>query len=195
MTAGPRHDRTTNSHTASSDAGPTKEFKPGGSRFGRIAALPCGRRTKYLVVVFWVIVIALTGSLAGKLQGAEKNDASSYLPASAESTQELNAQARFTSKNLNPAVVVYQRASGITAADFRKAAADARSFAALPAVHGRVTGPFPSKDHQALETVVGADLGYNANISGFVNGLQATALAGDSGAERAHHRAGRQRRG
>ena len=72
-------------------------------------------------MVFWIVVIALTGSLAGKLQGAEKNDASSYLPASAESTQELNLQARFTSKNLNPAVVVYQRQSGITPADLRKA--------------------------------------------------------------------------
>jgi putative drug exporter of the RND superfamily len=151
------------------------------SKFARIAAWPCGKRTKYLVVVFWLIVVALLGSLAGKLQGAERNDASSYLPASAESTQELNLQAKFTSPNLNPAVVVYTRSSGITAADLRKAEADARSFAALPAVHGRVTGPIPSRDRQALETIVGADLGYNANISGFINGLNATASAGDPG--------------
>ena len=130
----------------------------------RIAALPCGRRTKYVVVVFWIVVIALTGSLAGKLQGAEKNDASSYLPASADSTQELNLQAKFTSKNLNPAVVVYQRQSGITPADLRRAAADARAFAALPAVAGRVAGPIPSADHRAIETIVGSDLGYKANI-------------------------------
>jgi RND superfamily putative drug exporter len=113
--------------------------------------------------------------------GAEKNDASAYLPASAESTQELNLQDKFVSKNLNPAVVVYVRPSGLTPADLRKAAADARAFAALPAVHGRVTGPVPSADHKAMETIVGADLGYNANISGFVNGLQATAARGDPG--------------
>jgi putative drug exporter of the RND superfamily len=147
----------------------------------KLTALPCGRRTKYLVVVFWLIVVALLGSLAGKLQGAERNDASSYLPASAESTQELNLQAKFTSPNLNPAVVVYTRASGITAADLRKATADARSFAGLPAVRGRVTGPIPSRDHQALETVIGANLGYNSNISGFINGLNATAARGDPG--------------
>ena len=99
---------------------------PGPSWAGRIAALPCGRRTKYVVLVFWVIVIALTGSLAGKLMGAEKNDASAYLPASAESTQELNLQSKFTAKNLNPAVVVYVRPSGLTPADLHKAAADAR---------------------------------------------------------------------
>jgi RND superfamily putative drug exporter len=151
------------------------------SKVSRITTLPCGRRSKYLVVVFWLIVVAVTGSLAGKLQGAERNDASSYLPASAESTQELNLQARFASPNLNPAVVVYQRTSGVTTTDLRKAAADARSFAALPAVRGRVTGPIPSADHQALETIIGADLGYNANISGFINGLNTTASAGDPG--------------
>ncbi len=151
------------------------------SKAGRIATWPCGRRTKYLVVAFWLIVVAVTGGLAGKLQGAERNDASSYLPASAESTQELNLQAKFTSPNLNPAVVVYTRPSGITAADLRKAEADARRFAALPAVGGRVAGPIPSPDHQALETIVGADLGYNANISGFISGLNATASAGDPG--------------
>ena len=93
----------------------------------RIAGLPSGRRTKWAVLVFWVIVIALTGSLAGKLMGAEKNDASAYLPASAESTQALKLQDHFTSKNLNPAVVVYVRPSGLTPADLAKIAADAKS--------------------------------------------------------------------
>ncbi len=147
----------------------------------RITALPCGRRTKYLVLVFWVIVIALTGPLAGKLMGAEKNDASAYLPASAESTQELNLQSRFVVKNLNPAVVVYSRPSGLTPTDLRKAAADARVFAALPAVHGRVTGPIPSADHQAMQTIVGSSLGFNANIEAFISNLRATAARGDPG--------------
>jgi putative drug exporter of the RND superfamily len=146
-----------------------------------ISSLPCGRRTKYLVVVFWLVVVAVTGGLAAKLQGAEKNDASAYLPASAESTQELHLQSRFVSRNLNPAVVVYVRPAGITPADLRKAAADARSFGVLPAVHGRVTGPIVARDHRAVETVVGADLGFSANIGTFVNGLRSTAARGDTG--------------
>jgi putative drug exporter of the RND superfamily len=154
---------------------------PGPSRARRIAALPCGRRTKYVVLIFWVIVIGLTGSLAGKLMGAEKNDASAYLPASAESTQELNLQSKFVVKNLNPAVVVYTRPSGLTPADLRKAAADARRFAALPQVHGRVTGPIPSADHQAMQTIVGSSLGFNSDIEGFINNLKATAARGDPG--------------
>ncbi len=158
-----------------------RQARSGRRGIARLAALPCGRRTKYLVVVLWLVVAALTSSLAGRLQGAEKNDASAYLPASAQSTQELNEQARFVSKNLNPAVVVYVRASGLTAADRRKAAADARAFAALPAVRGRVDGPIPARDGTALETTVGADLGYSANISGFVAGLRNRAARGDPG--------------
>ncbi|HCU95304.1 MAG TPA: hypothetical protein DHU96_22370 [Actinobacteria bacterium] len=146
-----------------------------------MAALPCGRRSKYAVLAFWVIVVALTGPLAGKLMGAEKNDAAAYLPASAESTQELSLQSRFVVKNLNPAVVVYTRPSGLTPADLRKAAADARRFAALPAVSGRVTGPIPSADHQAIQTIVGSSLGFSANIGAFISNLQATASRGDPG--------------
>jgi RND superfamily putative drug exporter len=141
----------------------------------------CGRRSKYLVVVFWVLVVAALGGLAGKLQGAEKNDASAYLPSSAESTQELNEQNLFQSKNLNPALVVYVRDSGVTEADLRKAKADARYFASLPAVNGRVAPPVVSKDHKAIQTVVGADLGFNSDIGGFVTNVKNTASSGSAG--------------
>jgi RND superfamily putative drug exporter len=147
----------------------------------RLTAIICGRRSKYLVVAFWILVVVALGSLAGKLQGAEKNDSSAYLPSSAESTQELNEQNLFQSQNLNPALVVYVRAGGVTAADLRKADADARSFGALPAVDGRVAAPVVSRDHQAIQTVVGADLGYNSDLSGFVANLKTTATTNAAG--------------
>ena len=126
-------------------------------------------------------MVAALGSLAGKLQGAEKNDSSAYLPSSAESTQELNEQNLFQSKNLNPALVVYVRDTGITAADLRKADADARYFGSLPAVNGRVAAPVVSADHKAIQTVIGADLGYNSDLSGFVSNLKSTATKNDAG--------------
>jgi putative drug exporter of the RND superfamily len=146
----------------------------------RIAALPSGRRSKWAVLAFWLIVIVLLGSLAGKLMGAEKNDASAYLPASAESTQALNLQDHFTAKNLNPAVVVYVRPSGLTKADLAKAAADARTFAALPHA-GQVIGPVPAKDGKAAEILIEAHLGYSNAITNFVNKLNSVAGSGDPG--------------
>ena len=129
---------------------------PGPRRSSRLISIVCGRRSKYLVVVFWLLVVAVTGSLAGKLQGAEKNDASAYLPASAESTQELNEQAVFQSKNYNPALVVYVRDSGVTSADLAKARADAqllrraigRGRAGRAA--DRVQGPQGDRDRRRL---------------------------------------------
>jgi len=146
----------------------------------RIAGLPSGRRTKWAVLVFWVIVIALTGSLAGKLMGAEKNDASAYLPASAESTQALTLQDHFTSKNLNPAVVVYVRPSGLTPADLAKITTDAKKFATLNNA-GKVIGPIPSRDHHAAQVLIEAHLGFSSAITNFVNRVHSIGSSGDPG--------------
>src|SRR5437764_303230 len=82
--------------------------------------------------------------------GPEKNDAKAWLPANAESTKVLDLQARIQPPNVFPAVVVYERTSGLTAADRAKAAADARRFAAIHGVGpGRVTGPIPAADGKA----------------------------------------------
>jgi putative drug exporter of the RND superfamily len=160
----------------------SEQARPPAARgLSRLISIVCGRRSKYLVVAFWLLVVVLVGSLAGKLQGAEKNDASAYLPGSAESTQELNEQAIFQNKNYNPALVVYVRDSGITAADLAKADADARYFATLPVVGGRVARPVVSKDNKAIETVIGSDLGYNSDLSGFISTVQNTATKNADG--------------
>jgi RND superfamily putative drug exporter len=98
--------------------------------------------------------------LAGKLTDAEKNDAKAWLPPNAESTKVLDLQSRFQSPNIFPAVVVYERASGLTAADQAKAAADARSFAAVQGIGpGQVVGPIPASDGKAIQTILSVDLG------------------------------------
>src|SRR3984893_10350030 len=127
-----------------------------------MVGIPAGRRTKWLVLVFWLVVVAVAGPLSGKLMGAEKNDASAWLPPNAESTQVLNLRSHFVSPNVYPAVVVYDRPGGLTASDKTKALADAGRFADVAGVvRGQVTGPFVAKDGQAIETVVPVNLGKN----------------------------------
>ena len=129
-------------------------------RFRAIAAIPGGRRMKWVMLVGWLILVAAAGPLSGKLTGAEQNDASSWLPAKAESTQVLNLESRVQSPNVFPAVVVYQRASGLTAADRAKAAADVQKFRDLPRVLPReVQGPIIARDGKAIETIVPMNLG------------------------------------
>ena len=86
----------------------------------RIAEIPAGSWTKWLVVGLWAVVLIISFPLAGKLTDAEKNDAKAWLPANAESTKVLDVQASFQSPNVFPGVVVYERASGLTAADRAK---------------------------------------------------------------------------
>jgi len=130
------------------------------SKASAIIRLPAGRRTKWAVLVFWLIIVAVTGPLAGKLTSAEKNDASAWLPAAAESTKVLDVQSRFQSPNIYAAVVVYDRGSGLTGADKAKAAADARRFAGVHGVvRSQLAGPIPSADGKAMETIVPVNLG------------------------------------
>ena len=130
------------------------------SKLRKVAEIPAGSWTKWVVVGLWAAALVILFPLAGKLSGAEKNDPKAWLPASAESTKVLDVQARFQSPNLYTAVVVYARSSGLTAADRAKAAADARRFAGLRGVGPRqVAGPVPSADGKAMQTIVQVNLG------------------------------------
>lgn len=147
------------------------------------ASIITGRRAKYLIIAFWVLVVALAGPLAGKLTSVEKNDTKAWLPVGAESTRALDIQASFASPNMIPAVIVYERASGLTAADTAKATADAAVFGRRPELAGAVVGPIPSQDRQAIETIVPVDLGPNGweKAGDLVEQLRAVATDGDPG--------------
>jgi RND superfamily putative drug exporter len=148
-----------------------------------IAVFPAGRRAKWLVLVFWLVLVVVAGPLSGKLTGAEKNNTSAWLPANAQSTQVLNLRSQVVSPNVYTAVIVYDRPSGLTAADRAKVAADAASFTRVPGVlHGQVTGPVVSADGRAAETIVPANLG-SAGWSAAGTTVDSLRTIADSGAD------------
>ncbi len=83
----------------------------------RLLTLPAGRRAKWLFVLGWLVLAAVAGPFAGKLGSVEKNDASSYLPRNAESTQVSNTLETFPRGRQIPGVVVYEAGGRVTAAD------------------------------------------------------------------------------
>jgi RND superfamily putative drug exporter len=149
----------------------------------RSASLITGRRSKFLVLVFWLIVVFAAGPLAGKLTGAQKNDAASWLPGSAESTKVLQIQQSFQSPNALPAVIVYERPDGVSVDDRSKAQADAKQIAALEGVQGQPDGPHPSPDRKALLTNVTFDLGADGwqKAPGIADKIRAIAGVGEPG--------------
>ena len=116
----------------------------------RYAALVAGRRTKWVVVVFWLLLIGVGGPLATKIGSVENNDAQTWLPANAESTYALRiADQHFTNMNLSTAVVVYARSGGLTGADLGTIAADRGRLASEHIAAAAIPPPVVSRDRQA----------------------------------------------
>ncbi|RAG83601.1 hypothetical protein DN069_21315 [Streptacidiphilus pinicola] len=153
------------------------------NRARQLAALPAGRRSKWVVLVVWILALMALGPLAGKLTGAENNQTSSWLPGSAESTKVLDLQGQFVSTETVPTVVVYTRDSGITQADMQKATADAGAFAKVDHVLSPVPPPHPSADGKALQTTVMIDMSKNGwnNLGPAVDSMRTIATTGDQG--------------
>ncbi|MGZ4396894.1 MAG: MMPL family transporter [Gaiellaceae bacterium] len=92
----------------------------------RLASLVAGRRSKFLVLVFWLIVLGAGAPFASRFERVQKNEPSSFLPAGAESVRVLAQGKLFPSGQVTPAVVVYRDAGGLTGAD-RKAVSGLRA--------------------------------------------------------------------
>jgi RND superfamily putative drug exporter len=88
-----------------------------------------------------VLLIGLGGgSFQSKLADVQKNDNSSFLPGSADSTKVANAQQKFSTIQSIPGFVIYQRTSGLTAADKAKITADAAKFRTIKGVSSDEVG-------------------------------------------------------
>ncbi len=127
----------------------------------QIAGKLTGRVTKWAVLAFWVLAMGVAGGFASKLADVQNNEASSWLPASAESTRALVKLTPFQDPNAIPTVVVYQRDGGLTPADLAAANADVEEFADLDGVVGQIQGPVPSADGVVAQTLVTFDFGAN----------------------------------
>jgi RND superfamily putative drug exporter len=98
-----------------------------------LASFVAGRRTKWVVIALWLVALVVTQPLGAKLQDETRDDTTSFLPESAESTEVVRVlDEEFPGGETTQGLIVYQRDGELTAADREKIAADARAVAALP---------------------------------------------------------------
>jgi RND superfamily putative drug exporter len=137
----------------------------------QIAGRLTGRVTKWIVLGFWVLVLFVAAPFAGKLTDVQDNQASSWLPASAESTKALGKLDAFQDQNDIPTAVVYERRSGLTRSDLAQIASQVgriqRLHGAVPARTPQGT-PVPpralvqvSADGEAAQATVTFNFGKN----------------------------------
>jgi RND superfamily putative drug exporter len=122
----------------------------------KLAGIPGGRRTKFLVLLAVVGVLFLAGPLAGKVGEVEDNGATSQLPRDAESTKVEEQLPAFDSDGVETAAVVYVRDGGLTDSD-RQAITETREALREYAADDVVSPPDYSADGAAATLVLGID--------------------------------------
>jgi RND superfamily putative drug exporter len=121
------------------------------------------------VLAVWVLILLAAGSVASKLSDVQDNQASSWLPGSAESTKALDKLAPFQNQNALPPVLVYNNDSGLTKAELtsigQKLDQVQKLDGSVPAkgLDGRATQPSKlmqvSKDGQVAQGAVTFNFG------------------------------------
>ncbi|MDZ5443907.1 MMPL family transporter [Micromonospora sp. 4G57] len=124
------------------------------------------------VVLGWLVVGGVAGPYSGKLGDVATNDNAAFLPTDAEATRAQGLSAGFVAKETTPALVVYERPSGITPADQQRVQADAARFAQLPGVLGPLPPPIVSQDRQAVQVIVPIDAAEGEQIRQVVDELR-----------------------
>src|SRR4051794_22953791 len=129
-----------------------------------LAGVVSGRVTKWVLIVAWVVLTVVLERPGSKLADVSTSATESFLPSDAQSTRVVRLlDDRFASGETATGLVVYQRTGGLTAADRRKIAHDAKaatSLHSLPVV-GRPAVPFQPGSPPGLVSPHG-DLAFTA---------------------------------
>ena len=114
----------------------------------RLARFISGRRTKWATLGIWIVLLLIALPLGAKVGDITDDRQEAFLPKNAESTRVIKLQkSEFPGGETVNALVIYERAGGLTPADFRKLRADASAAAGrLPVANGTPTPPAVSPD-------------------------------------------------
>ena len=100
----------------------------------QIAGKPTGRVTKWIVLVAAIVLMVIMSGFNAKLIDVQNNEASSWLPESAESTKVVEELTGTVDPNDIPTLVVYEREGGLTDADLAEMDQQAEEIAKLDGV-------------------------------------------------------------
>lgn len=113
------------------------------------------------VIVTWIAIGAVGGPTFGKLSSVSTNDQAAFLPASAQSTQAQEIQAKFRSANTIPATIVFESDTAIPRSSYSSYAPLTDKLAKVAGLQPAATqqplaiaGPIPSEDSKAIQFIV-----------------------------------------
>ena len=130
-----------------------------------------GKRPRIVAGIFvvgWLVLAGVAAPFAGKLSSLQKNNLADFLPSTSEATRVLKLESEFQNATVVPAVLVFERPSGITESDHATVAAETAGVGNLKGVVGEPSPIIPSADGKALEVVVNVD---GSSIGGIGDGV------------------------
>ncbi|WHT18546.1 MMPL family transporter [Crossiella sp. CA-258035] len=110
-----------------------------------------------LALLAWLVVGAIGWPDLGKLSQVQRNDNASFLPASAEATRAADEQKRFTEADVLPAVLVFERGSGLTPSDQDAIARAVQRVSTVDGLKGPASPVVPAPDGKAAQALVPVD--------------------------------------
>jgi RND superfamily putative drug exporter len=121
----------------------------------KLARPVAGRRSKFVAIGAWILLVAGLAPFAGKFEGAQKNEPSSFLPEDAESVEVLKAAQTFQSGDATIATIVFYDPSGLNGAERQaiETALDGLAGGAIPGA-ARATPPRYSRDGNAAVAAI-----------------------------------------
>ena len=111
-----------------------------------------------VALLILVLIGGLAGPASGKLSDQERNSSAGFLPDTAEATRAMQASEAFLPAQDNPTVLLYERRSGVTAADLRRVAQDLTLIRGHDDwLDGPPSAPVRSEDGQAYQVTLPMD--------------------------------------
>jgi RND superfamily putative drug exporter len=163
----------------------------------RLAGVATGRRSRWVVVGVWVLVMLAAAPLTAKLNSVKVDTTTSLLPPGSESGQVAKLLSRnFPDGDKQDVILLYHRAGGLTAADRQRVVADAHAAAGIPltgpATPAFVPGPggalqpvprLVSSDGATAFTIVPMSAGRSEQVANSVKRLRALGGGATGGLE------------
>ena len=122
------------------------------------AQTPTNRTARWLVpallVVAWLVLGGVGAPFLDKLSEVQRNDDVAFLPAGAEAMEVIELRKRFATNDIRPAVVIFERASGLTRPDNDAIRRRVVALGELTGLAGPVPAPILAADGQAAQVIV-----------------------------------------
>ncbi len=137
-----------------------------------LSRISVGRRRRWLVAVAAFALVGAAAPLGTRFDAAQKNDPASFLPGGSQSVRSLEQQRRFPSGAQTPAVTIFRRAGGLTAADVRAIDSFAQRLNRAP-VADSLPSPPPRRSQDGTSALVVTPLAVSNDTTALTDAVDA----------------------